>query len=98
MVNLSTKRIVISCHIMWLNKTYREYVSRKVNTNADTHILQDEYESYKRYHVKIDTDKNEVKTENVKLKKLLGLKRIIWGNSTYIRLSRSFILQSHKIK
>ena len=66
MLNLCTKRIVLSCDIIWINKIYREYVSRKVNTKPDTYIIQDEDKSYNWDHVKIDPIKNDGKTENVK--------------------------------
>ena len=46
MLNLRTKFILISRDIIWLNKAYGEYVSRKENTNSDTYILQDEENSY----------------------------------------------------
>ena len=29
MLNLHTKIIILSCDVIWLNKTYGEYVSRK---------------------------------------------------------------------
>ena len=65
MLNIRTKRMVLIRDIIWLDKTYGKYVSRKENTKADTYILQDEDDSYNWAHVKIDPVKNEVKTENV---------------------------------
>ena len=62
-LNICTKCIVLSPDVIWLNKTYGEYVSRKENTKVDTYILKDEYESYNWYHILIDPLKNEVKTE-----------------------------------
>ena len=46
MLKLRPKRIVLNHDIIWLNKTYREYISIKYNTKVDTCILQDEDESY----------------------------------------------------
>ena len=65
-LNLRTKRIVLSCDIRGIKKTYRQYISRKENTKEDTNILQDEYNSYNWDHVKNDSVKTEVNTENVK--------------------------------
>ena len=46
MLNICTKHIVISHDVIWLNKTYGEYVPRKENTKADTYIIQHDDESY----------------------------------------------------
>ena len=62
MLNLCTKRIVISRGVIWLNKTYGEYISIKYHTKSDSSILQDEDESDNLACVKIDP----VKTEDVK--------------------------------
>ena len=51
MMNICTKCIVLSRYVIWLNKTYREYVSRKENTKADSYILKDEDESYNWAHI-----------------------------------------------
>ena len=66
MLNICTKRIVIIREIIWLSKTYGEYLSRKENTKADTYILQDEDRYYNWAHVKIYPVKNEVRNENIK--------------------------------
>ena len=66
LLNLRTNLIVLSRDVIWLNKTYGEYVSRKLNIKADTYILQDEDDSYNWDHVKIDSVKNEVKPEKSK--------------------------------
>ena len=66
MLNLHTKRIVLSHDIIWLNKNYREYVSIKENTKEENYILQYEDESYNWVWVKIDPIKTEVNTENRK--------------------------------
>ena len=50
-----------------VKQTHRYYVPRKENTKAYSYILQNEYESYKWAHVKIDLVNNEFKTENVKI-------------------------------
>ena len=42
MLQLCTKRIVLSLNIIWLNKTYDEEISRKENTKVNSYILQDE--------------------------------------------------------
>ena len=63
MLNIRTKRIVLIRDVIWLIKTYGEYVSRKENTKANTYIFQDEYKSYKWGFVKTDTVKTEVNTE-----------------------------------
>ena len=39
-LNIHTNCIVLSREIIWLNKTYGEYVSRKWNTKADSYILK----------------------------------------------------------
>ena len=54
MLNLCTKHIVLSRDIILLNKTYREYVSRKYNTKAEDYILQCEDDSYNWANIKID--------------------------------------------
>ena len=66
MSNICTKHIILSRELIWLNKTYGEYVPRKQNSKADYFIQQNEYAFYEWAHVKIDPDKKEVKTENVK--------------------------------
>ena len=66
MLNLCTKIIVLSRDVIWLNKTYGKYISRKQNTKSDTYILQDEDKSYDWDHGKIDPVKKTVKTDNVK--------------------------------
>ena len=43
MLNLRTKRIVLIRDVIWLNKTYGEYISRKETTKMTSYILQDEY-------------------------------------------------------
>ena len=63
MLNLRTKCIVLSHDIIWLNKTYSEYVSRQEYTKSDSYILQSEYESHKWYQVNIDN----FKTEHIKI-------------------------------
>ena len=63
MFNLRTKRIVLGCDVIWMNKTHNGYVSRKENTKANTYIFQDEYKSYKWGFVKTDTVKTEINTE-----------------------------------
>ena len=34
------QRMVLSLDLIWLNKTYGEYMSRKENTKADSYIIQ----------------------------------------------------------
>ena len=63
MLNLSTKCIVLSCDVIWPNKTYGKYISRQEHTKAVSYILQDEDKSDKWYYVKIDT----IKTEDVNI-------------------------------
>ena len=65
MLNLRGKRILLSCDVTWIKKTYGEQISRK-KTQADTFIQLDEDESYNWAHVKIDPVKNEVRTKNIK--------------------------------
>ena len=62
MLNLCTKFIVLIHAVIWINKTYSEYVSRKYHTKANSYILQDEEEYYKWAYVKIDTVMTEVNT------------------------------------
>ena len=38
-VKYTHKHIILSCDIICLNKTYDEYVSRQVNTKANSYIL-----------------------------------------------------------
>ena len=75
MLNLRIKFILLSHDVIWLNKTYGEYVSRRENTNSNTYILQYEYKSYNWDHVKIDSFKTEVKTENVKTEENIKTKK-----------------------
>ena len=66
MLNLRTKLIVLSREIIWLNKTYSEYVLIKCTTKATSYILKEEDWSFNWYHIKMDTVKTEVNTENLK--------------------------------
>ena len=75
MLNLRTKRIVPSRDIIWLNKTYGDYISSKEKTKANYYILQNEDEYYKWAHVKIDPVRNEVNTENVKTEEKVNTKQ-----------------------
>ena len=54
MLNLRTQFIVLSYDIMWINKTYCEYVSGQEHTKACSFILQHKYESNKWYHIWFD--------------------------------------------
>ena len=45
--------IMLSHEIIWLNKTYGDHLSRKENTKAKSHILQDEDDSYNWDHIKL---------------------------------------------
>ena len=65
-VNLGTNFIALSRDVIWINKTYVEYVSRKENTKEDTYTLQDEDKSYNWAHIQINPVNNEVKNESVK--------------------------------
>ena len=65
---------------------------------ANTYILQDGYKSYNWDHIKNDLIKTEVKTENVKLKKVLRPRSILGGKKKYRRLSIAFLSQNKKIK
>ena len=91
MLNIHAKPIVISCDIIWTNKTYSEYVSRKENTKATSYILLDKYESYNWAYAKIDLVKTGVNTEDIILNKTLKMSRILGGEKTYIRLSKPFL-------
>ena len=66
MLNLLKIHLILSREIIWLNKTYGEYLPRKENTNTDTYILQDKDDPNNWAHIKIDLFNNEVSTENVK--------------------------------
>ena len=65
MLNLCTKNIVLICDVIWLNKTYGEYISRQKHIKPDIYILQYEYYYDKWDCVKIDP----VKTTNIKNEK-----------------------------
>ena len=65
MLNLSTRRIVLRCDVIWIKNTTESTYQEK-NTKASTYILQYKEESYNWAHVKIDPVKTEFKTENVK--------------------------------
>ena len=41
MLNLRTRRILLTCDILWLKKTYGEYIIRKDNIKAETYIRQE---------------------------------------------------------
>ena len=58
MLNLCSKRIVLSRAVIWINKTYGEYVSRKESTNVDSYVLQEEDESNNYSRIKIDPVNN----------------------------------------
>ena len=66
MLNLRTKRIVLSRDVIWLNKTHGDYVSIEENTKSNTYILQDKDGSYNWERIKIDPFKTKVKTKNEK--------------------------------
>ena len=66
MLNLRTKLIILICDVIQLNKTYREYVSRKENTKADSYILKYVDDSYNWAHVKNYPVNNEVNNEKEK--------------------------------
>ena len=53
-LNLWKIYIGLSCIIIWINKNYGEYVSRKKNTKENSYILQDEYKSDIWTHIKMD--------------------------------------------
>ena len=59
MLNICMEIILLSCDIIWLNKTYRDYVSRWEHTKAYIYILKDWYKSYDWDNVKNDPVKNE---------------------------------------
>ena len=46
MLNICTKRVVLIRGVIWLEKTYREYVSRNFNNKADASIPQNEDKYY----------------------------------------------------
>ena len=74
-----------------MNKTNGEYIRIKVNIKQNTHILQDEDNSYIWDNVKMDPVKTEVNTEkSKKWRKNLRLGRIMGSYNTYIRLSKLF--------
>ena len=98
MLKLRSKSIVLIHDIIWQNKTYAEYVSRKENTRTYSYVKQDEYKSNNWAHVKIDIFKKKIKTENIKLKKTLIPSRIIGGKKTYRRLSIVFLSKNKKMK
>ena len=58
MLNIRTKYIILSHDVIFSNKTYGEYVSRKENTKSDSYILKNKYDYYKRDHIKIDPVNN----------------------------------------
>ena len=60
-LNLYIKRTVLSRDIVWINKTYGEYTSRRDHTKDDICILQDENKSDKWDNIKMDP----VNTEDV---------------------------------
>ena len=61
MINICTKCIILIRDIIWLNKTYGEYISIKYLTRTGTYIPQDEYEFYNWAHIQIDLVKNEAR-------------------------------------
>ena len=66
MFNPRTQRIALSRDIIWLKKTYAEYVLIKENIRSKNYILQDEDDSYNWANIKIDHVKTKFNTENVK--------------------------------
>ena len=98
MLNLRTKHIILSHDVIFLNRTYSEYLSRKENTKADTYIPQDEYESQNWAHVKCYPFKNEIKDETVKIEENFNTEKDYRGNKTHRRLSIAFFKARKSIK
>ena len=53
MLNIHKKLIVLSHGIIWPNKKYGEYVTRKENAKANNYMLQAEEYSYNWAHVQM---------------------------------------------
>ena len=66
MLNIRKKCVVLNSVIICMNKTYCEYIPRKVNIRLNIYILQYEDNSYNWDNVKMDPVKTEVNTEYVK--------------------------------
>ena len=78
---LCTKHVVLSRDVIWLNKTYGEYVSRKDHTKSDSFIIQDEDDSDKCSYVKTNPVNTEVNTEDIKTRKTLTPRSILGGEN-----------------
>ena len=79
MLNLHTKRILLSRDLTQINKTYGDYVSRKQHTKYDSYIPQDEYNYNNWDHVKNDPPKTKVKTEYVNNEHNVNTDQDSWG-------------------
>ena len=75
MLILRTKRILLSRDVIWLNKTYVEYVSKREHSKDESNNLQYKYQSTARANVKNDPTRTEVNTEYVKNKKSVDNKQ-----------------------
>ena len=97
---ICTKRIVLSCDIIWLNKTYREYVSKRENTNKYSYNLQNEDDLYKWAHLKIDPVKNKDKTKNVKTEGKVKTKQYFNNKEEAQKIIKgfSFAKQENQVK
>ena len=74
-LNLRMKCIVLSCDVIWENKTYGGYLPRKENTKANIYILKNEDEYYNWDHEKMDPIKTVVKTKNEKTEERINIDR-----------------------
>ena len=78
MFNLCPKRIILIHDIIWLGKTYYNYISIQEHTKDESYITQDEDNSNKWAHVK----NFPVKTENTNIKKNIKTDQDYRGEKT----------------
>ena len=72
MLNLHIKCVILSCEVIWINKTCGNYLSRHKNAKADTYVLQQKYDLKKWAKM----NNYPVKTERVNTKQNHGENKI----------------------
>ena len=83
MLNMRTEHIIISRDVIWKNKTYDEYLSKKENLKVTTYILHNEDNSDDWFYVRMYPIKTKVKTEDVKYEHNVNTEKYLREKKTY---------------
>ena len=83
MLNMRTEHIIISRDVIWKNKTYDEYLSKKENLKVTTYILHNEDNSDDWFYVRMYMIKTKVKTEDVKYEHNVNTEKYLREKKTY---------------